>query len=161
MYKAAGNVLSQVLQPGLDDGIIGTDFPGYPLCLFVDLSGDRRFFPAQNILISSANNTILINRKLKEHIGVPLFLLCESPDSERQPLWLLTRLWRRRRRRLRSGLISKGYCLLRILLCSRRLLAIYVNLVPLISDVHAIVINRRLISSVVIRIDSEKSSGGC
>jgi hypothetical protein len=39
--KAARDILRQVLQAGFQYGIVGTDFPGYSLCLFIDLPGDR------------------------------------------------------------------------------------------------------------------------
>jgi hypothetical protein len=42
----------------------------------------------QGILIRPGHNPILINRELKQHLGIPLFLLSQSPDSQRQPLWL-------------------------------------------------------------------------
>src|ERR1700749_1704226 len=91
MHEATGDILREILQARLDHRVIGPDFPRDPLGLFIYLTGNRRLLTTQHVLISTAYHAILIDRKLEEHVGVTLFLLGQSPDSERQPIWLLVR----------------------------------------------------------------------
>jgi hypothetical protein len=63
MHKAAGDIFSEVLQPGLDDGVVGTDFPRDTLRFFIYLAGDRRVLATQDVLASAAYYTILIKSK--------------------------------------------------------------------------------------------------
>jgi hypothetical protein len=64
MKQTAGDILSQVLQPGFDDGIVGADFPGHPLRLFCRPVRRSETFPTQNILVGASHHSILINRLL-------------------------------------------------------------------------------------------------
>src|SRR5262249_52489329 len=140
---------------------VGSDFPGDLLRLFVYLAGDRRPLTTQHVLVSAAYHTILINRKLEEHIGVALLLLCESPDSERQPIWLLARFRGRGCRRLLCRFVCQRYCLVCILRRARRSLTIHIDIMSLVDHIDAVVINRRLVGSVVERIDGKKGARCC
>jgi hypothetical protein len=76
VHEATGHILSQILQACFDDRVVGPDFPRDTLRVFVYLAGDRRLLTTQYVLVSAANHTILINRKLEEHIhSLPIGIL--------------------------------------------------------------------------------------
>ena len=57
---------------GFQYGIVGTDFPSHPLCLFMDLPGDRSLLSAPHILVRTGHDSVFIDRNLKEHVGIIL-----------------------------------------------------------------------------------------
>src|SRR5208337_3104021 len=83
MHQATGDLLSQILQAGLDHGAaIRADFPGYPLGFLVHLAGDWRCLSTQEVFKGAGDYSIFVDRDLKEHTGVTLFFLDHCPDSE-------------------------------------------------------------------------------
>src|SRR5215469_8761430 len=156
MDKATCDILGQVLQAGFDDSVTGPDFPGDSLRLFIDLPGNGRLLAAQDILVGSRHHSILINRELKEHVGITLFLWSQSPHSERQPLWLLTSGRWRGRRRLCTRFVGQGDRLLRVLFRGRFRLSIYINFVSLVNDIYPVIVDGRLVGRVVIRVNRQE-----
>src|SRR5271165_5682805 len=161
VHEATGNILSQILQARFDDCVVGSDSPSNPLRLFIYLAGDRRLLPAQRVLVSTAHHPILINRKLEKHVSIAFLLLCQSPDSKRQPVRLLA--WFRWRwcGRLCGRFVCQRYCLVCILRRACRPLTIHINVIPLIDHIDAIIVNGGLIGRLLDCVYREESSSGC